>query len=164
MKISMFHLMPHRELPDDFEKRYPSVWVTPPWHELADPGRVGQYYNWTLDELLYAARSGFDGVCTNEHHQNAYGFMPSPNIMGAVLGQHQHVRLRRRQRRLLLLPELLRREGREVDDGQVLAGRREQGPRDESVPLGIPAARGGGRDRRRRREEIRAARRVLLSQ
>jgi hypothetical protein len=49
--------------------------------------RVGQYYNWTLDELLYAARAGFDGVCTNEHHQNAYGFMPSPNLMGSVLAK-----------------------------------------------------------------------------
>jgi alkanesulfonate monooxygenase SsuD/methylene tetrahydromethanopterin reductase-like flavin-dependent oxidoreductase (luciferase family) len=87
MKISAFHLMPHRELPDDFEKRYESVWVTPPWHELADAARVGQYYNWTLDELMFAARAGFDGVCTNEHHQNAYGFMPSPNIMGAVLAK-----------------------------------------------------------------------------
>ena len=87
MKISAFHLMPHRELPADFEKKHESVWVTPPWHELADPRRVGQYYNWTLDELLFAARAGFDGVCTNEHHQNAYGFMPSPNIMGAVLAK-----------------------------------------------------------------------------
>jgi hypothetical protein len=31
MKISTFHLMPHRELPDDFEQRYQSVWVTPSW-------------------------------------------------------------------------------------------------------------------------------------
>jgi alkanesulfonate monooxygenase SsuD/methylene tetrahydromethanopterin reductase-like flavin-dependent oxidoreductase (luciferase family) len=85
MKISAFHLMPHRELPADFEQRYESVWVTPPWWELADARRVGQYYNWTLDELFYAARSGLDGVCTNEHHQNAYGFMPSPNLMGSVL-------------------------------------------------------------------------------
>ena len=87
MKISAFHLMPYRELPADFEKRYESVWVTPPWWELADARRVGQYYNWTLDELLHAARSGFDGVCTNEHHQNAYGFMPSPNLMGSVLAR-----------------------------------------------------------------------------
>ena len=54
---------------------------------MADARRVGQYYNWTLDELLYAARAGFDGVCTNEHHQNAYGFMPSPNLMGSVLAK-----------------------------------------------------------------------------
>ena len=87
MKISAFHLMPHRELPADFEDRYESVWVTPPWWELADARRVGQYYNWTLDELLHAARSGFDGICTNEHHQNAYGFMPSPNLMGSALAK-----------------------------------------------------------------------------
>src|SRR3989475_172125 len=87
MKISAFHLMPHRELPADFEKRYEPVWVTPRWWERADARRVGEYYNWTLDELLYAAKCGFDGVCTNEHHQNAYGFMPSPNIMGSVLAK-----------------------------------------------------------------------------
>lgn len=87
MYISTFHLMPHRELPDDFEKRYSSVWVTPPFHELADAKRVGQYYNWTFDELIAAARAGSDGVCTNEHHQNAYGFMPSPNLMGSVLAR-----------------------------------------------------------------------------
>src|SRR5262249_56375295 len=87
MKISAFHLMPYRELPADFEQRYESVWVTAPWWELADARRVGQYYNWTLDELQYAAKWGFDGVCTNEHHQNAYGFMPSPNLMGSVLAR-----------------------------------------------------------------------------
>jgi len=87
MKISAFHLMPYRDLPADFEQRYESVWVTPPWWELADARRVGQYYNWTLDELTYAAKCGFDGVCTNEHHQNAYGFMPSPNLMGSVLAR-----------------------------------------------------------------------------
>src|ERR1700689_2448806 len=28
---------------------------------------------------------GFDGICVNEHHQNAYGLMPSPNLMAAAL-------------------------------------------------------------------------------
>ncbi len=28
---------------------------------------------------------GFDGVCVNEHHNNAYGIMPSPNLMAATL-------------------------------------------------------------------------------
>ena len=87
VKVSMFHLMPHRELPDDFEDRYHSVWVDPPWSELADPERVGQYYNWTLDELIYADKMGMDGICVNEHHQNAYGFMPNPNVMGSVLAR-----------------------------------------------------------------------------
>ena len=43
MKVSAFHLMPHRELPADFEKRHPSVWVTPPWWELADARRGRPY-------------------------------------------------------------------------------------------------------------------------
>src|SRR5258705_13143431 len=87
MKVSAFHLMPHRELPQDFEQRYESVWVTPPWWELADARRVGQYYNGAPDQLLYAARAGFDGARTNENHQNAYGVMPSPNLMGGVLAK-----------------------------------------------------------------------------
>jgi alkanesulfonate monooxygenase SsuD/methylene tetrahydromethanopterin reductase-like flavin-dependent oxidoreductase (luciferase family) len=87
VKISMFHLMPYRDLPKDFEQRYHSVWVDPPFHELATPEMCGKYYNWTLDELIYAAKAGMDGICVNEHHQNAYGFMPGPNLMGSVLAR-----------------------------------------------------------------------------
>jgi alkanesulfonate monooxygenase SsuD/methylene tetrahydromethanopterin reductase-like flavin-dependent oxidoreductase (luciferase family) len=61
--------------------------VDPPYWELADSTKVGQYYNWTFDELIHAARAGMDGICVNEHHQNAYGFMPSPNLMGSVLAR-----------------------------------------------------------------------------
>ena len=85
MKISAFHLMPHRDLPDNFEEEYHSVWVDPPFWDLATPEQVSKYYNWTLDELVHAAKSGFDGICVNEHHQNAYGFMPGPNVMGGAL-------------------------------------------------------------------------------
>jgi len=87
MKIACFHLMPYRDLPADFEQRYKSGWFTLPFSKVGDPARVAQYYNWTLDELTFAAQSGFDGVCTNEHHQNAYGFMVNPNMMGSVLAR-----------------------------------------------------------------------------
>ena len=87
MKIACFHLMPYRDLPADFEKKYKSAWFTLPFSKVGDTAKVAQYYNWTLDELTYAAQSGFDGVCTNEHHQNAYGFMVNPNMMGAVLAR-----------------------------------------------------------------------------
>ena len=87
MKSIFFHLMPYRDLPDDFEERYESVWVTPPNSELCDPVKVAQYYKWNLDELEYAAQMGFDGICVNEHHQNAYGLMPSPNLMAATLAR-----------------------------------------------------------------------------
>jgi alkanesulfonate monooxygenase SsuD/methylene tetrahydromethanopterin reductase-like flavin-dependent oxidoreductase (luciferase family) len=87
MRVTSFHFMPYRELPDDFEKRYPSSMVEAPWWELGDADKVGQFYDWSLDELMHAARLGFDGVGTNEHHQNVYGFMCNPNLFGAVLAK-----------------------------------------------------------------------------
>ncbi len=87
MKISCFHLMPYRDLPDDFDKTHDSAWFTLPFEGIADRKKVAQYYNHTLDELIHAASVGFDGVCTNEHHQNAYGFMVNPNMMGSVLAR-----------------------------------------------------------------------------
>lgn len=86
MKVEMFHLMPYRELPEDFNERYRSVWVDIP-SELFSAEKAHQFYNETLDELEYAASLGYDGVCVNEHHSNAYGFMPSPNIMAATLAR-----------------------------------------------------------------------------
>jgi pimeloyl-ACP methyl ester carboxylesterase len=35
-----------------------------------------------LDELEFAEGEGFDGLCVNEHHNNADGLMPSPNLWG----------------------------------------------------------------------------------
>ena len=44
-------------------------------------------YHEFLDELEFAEQCGFDGLCVNEHHQNAYGLMPSPNLMAAALSR-----------------------------------------------------------------------------
>ena len=82
----MFHLCPYRELPADFREKYRSVWVDVPSH-LFDPRTAQRLYNQTLDELRFAAEMGYDGICVNEHHQNAYGIMPSPNLMAAVLAR-----------------------------------------------------------------------------
>ena len=86
MKLHFFHLMPWPDLPDDFQQKYRSVWVDVPSH-LYDPARGHEVYNEYLDELEYAALCGFDGICVNEHHSNAYGLMPSPNIMAAALAR-----------------------------------------------------------------------------
>ena len=86
MKVHFFHLMPYRFLPEDFAEQYRSVWVDVPSH-LFDPAKGHQLYNEYLDELEYAATVGFDGICVNEHHQNAYGLMPSPNLMAAALAR-----------------------------------------------------------------------------
>lgn len=86
MKFHWFHLMPYPDLPEDFREKYRSVWVDVPSH-LYDPVRGHEAYNDYLDELEYAAEVGFDGICVNEHHQNAYGMMPSPNLMAASLAR-----------------------------------------------------------------------------
>jgi alkanesulfonate monooxygenase SsuD/methylene tetrahydromethanopterin reductase-like flavin-dependent oxidoreductase (luciferase family) len=83
----MFHLMPYRDLPADFDRRYKSAYLDPVWFDVADPDKVGRYYNWTLDEMAHAARAGMHGLCTNQHHQNVYGFMANPSLMGAALAK-----------------------------------------------------------------------------
>ena len=84
MKFHFFHLMPYPDLPRDFRDQYHSVWVDVP-SSLFDPAKGHQSYMDYLDELEYAESVGFDGICVNEHHQNAYGLMPSPNLMAAAL-------------------------------------------------------------------------------
>ncbi|MCH8817670.1 MAG: LLM class flavin-dependent oxidoreductase [Chloroflexi bacterium] len=86
MKLEMFHLCPYRDLPADFREKNRSVWVDVPSH-LFDAEIASRTYNETLDELIYAAEMGYDGICVNEHHQNAYGLMPSPNLMGSVMAR-----------------------------------------------------------------------------
>jgi hypothetical protein len=86
MKFTAFHLMSYPNLPADFTKKYRSVWVDIP-RSLYDPKLGHRIYNDYLDQLEFADRLGFDGIGVNEHHQNAYGLMPSPNIMAAALAR-----------------------------------------------------------------------------
>ncbi len=86
MRAFMFHLMPWPHLPDDFEDKYDSAWVWFP-NSFYDPAEGHLLYNRYLDELELAEPLGFDGVCVNEHHQNAYGLMPSPNLFAATLAR-----------------------------------------------------------------------------
>jgi alkanesulfonate monooxygenase SsuD/methylene tetrahydromethanopterin reductase-like flavin-dependent oxidoreductase (luciferase family) len=83
MRFFSFHLMPYPSLPDDYDG---PAWVTCP-NSLFDPTVGTQIYNRYLDELILAEELGFDGVCVNEHHQNAYGLMPSPNLMASILAR-----------------------------------------------------------------------------
>jgi alkanesulfonate monooxygenase SsuD/methylene tetrahydromethanopterin reductase-like flavin-dependent oxidoreductase (luciferase family) len=71
MQYYFFHLMSWPYLPDDFDTKYDSAWIWVP-NSLYDPVKGHDLY---------------DGICVNEHHQNAYGLMPSPNLMAAALTQ-----------------------------------------------------------------------------
>jgi alkanesulfonate monooxygenase SsuD/methylene tetrahydromethanopterin reductase-like flavin-dependent oxidoreductase (luciferase family) len=86
MKALWFHLMPYQDLPDDFKDKHPSVWVSID-RQLFDSVRGHQLYNEYLDELEFASECGFDAICVNEHHSNAYGLMPSPNIIAGALAR-----------------------------------------------------------------------------
>ncbi len=86
MKLMWFHLMPYTELPDDFREKHHSVWVDIP-SELFDPERAHEMYNEFMDELEFASEMGFDAICVNEHHNNGYGLMPSPNLIAASLAR-----------------------------------------------------------------------------
>ena len=60
------------------------MWADAP-NRLFDPEKGHHMYNDFLDELEYAEAMGFDAVCVNEHHGNAYGMMPSPNLMASAM-------------------------------------------------------------------------------
>jgi alkanesulfonate monooxygenase SsuD/methylene tetrahydromethanopterin reductase-like flavin-dependent oxidoreductase (luciferase family) len=86
VKLAAFHLMPWPDLPDDFLSREPSAWVS--YSNAAfDPGRGAALYERYLQELVHAEEVGFEILCVNEHHQTAYGLMPSPNLMAMALVQ-----------------------------------------------------------------------------
>lgn len=86
MKFTWFNLMPWPYLPDDFRTAHRSVWVDIP-NRLYDPEKGHHLYHRYMDQLEYADSLGFDGIGCNEHHQNGYGLMPSPNLIAAGLAR-----------------------------------------------------------------------------
>lgn len=100
MKFHWFNLMPWPYLPDDFTQKHRSVWVDVD-SRLFDARKANRVYNDYLDLLEFAEELGYDGLGINEHHQNAYGLMPSPQLMAATLAR------RTREASILLLGQSL---------------------------------------------------------
>jgi len=86
LKFTWFNLMPWPYLPDDFRTEHRSVWVDID-SRLYDPVKGHALYHEYMDQLEYADTLGFDAIGVNEHHQNGYGLMPSPNIIAAGLAR-----------------------------------------------------------------------------
>ena len=86
MKFVWFNLMPWPHMPDDFREKHRSVWVDID-QALYDPVEGHRVYHEYMDQLEYADSLGYDGIGVNEHHQNGYGLMPSPNIIAAGLAR-----------------------------------------------------------------------------
>jgi alkanesulfonate monooxygenase SsuD/methylene tetrahydromethanopterin reductase-like flavin-dependent oxidoreductase (luciferase family) len=86
VKVFLFHLMPYAHLDMGYTEKYRAAWVVLP-NTYFDPKKGHELYNRYLDELELAAELGFDGISVNEHHQNAYGLMPSPVVTAAALSR-----------------------------------------------------------------------------
>ena len=86
VQLFCWHFMAYPYLPKDFDENYDSGWVTVP-NRLWDDGKARGLYQEYIDQLSYADELGFDGLVLNEHHQNIYGLMPSPNLIAAALTQ-----------------------------------------------------------------------------
>lgn len=84
MKVTYFQQVPYRHLPSDFEHHYESV-VTTPYHKLVEPELVVRAYRDALDECMFAARAGFDGIAITEHAQSSYDMVPNPDLLEAAL-------------------------------------------------------------------------------
>lgn len=86
MQIVLFHLMPYADLDLEAARRNGTVWLHLPNRNF-DPEKGHKLYNRYLDELEYGEALGFDAVSVNEHHQTAYGLMPSPIVTASALAR-----------------------------------------------------------------------------
>jgi alkanesulfonate monooxygenase SsuD/methylene tetrahydromethanopterin reductase-like flavin-dependent oxidoreductase (luciferase family) len=86
MQVTLFHLMPYAELDLEAGRRNGTVWVKLP-NKHFDPEKGHKLYNRYLDELEYGEKLGFDALGVNEHHQTAYGLMPSPIVTASALAR-----------------------------------------------------------------------------
>ena len=86
MKIFHFHLMPYAHMDLDAIREAGSAWVTLS-NKHYDPIKGAELYNEYLDQMEFADQLGFDGLVVNEHHQTAYGLMPTPGVMAGALAR-----------------------------------------------------------------------------
>ncbi|MDB5914120.1 MAG: monooxygenase [Ramlibacter sp.] len=86
MKVILFHLMAYSDLDFEATKPYDTVWVNLP-NKFFDPAKAHVLYNRYIEELIAGEALGFDGVAVNEHHQTAYGLMPSPTVIASILAR-----------------------------------------------------------------------------
>ena len=86
MEVVLFHLMPYADLDLEKGRANGTVWVNLP-NSNFDPVKGHKLYNRYLDELEYGEELGFDAIAVNEHHQTAYGLMPSPIVTASALAR-----------------------------------------------------------------------------
>jgi alkanesulfonate monooxygenase SsuD/methylene tetrahydromethanopterin reductase-like flavin-dependent oxidoreductase (luciferase family) len=127
MKIFNFHLMPYADADLAQIERDGTAWVTHS-NRHYDPKKGAELYNQYLDQLEAADALGFDGVVMNEHHQTAYGLMPTPGVLAGALARtirHGKIAILGRALPLLSNPLVVAEEYALLDNitrGKVIAG------------------------------------------
>ena len=82
LEFHMIHLMPYPFIPPGEEIE--STWVTLS-NAHYDPKVGHRLYSEYLEQCVATEKFGYDSVIVNEHHQNAYGTMPAPNLWASYL-------------------------------------------------------------------------------
>jgi alkanesulfonate monooxygenase SsuD/methylene tetrahydromethanopterin reductase-like flavin-dependent oxidoreductase (luciferase family) len=83
VKVLYMGQAPYRYLPDGFSEHYTSVVTTP--YDLVEPQKMYESIHAYVEELLHAARCGYDGVMVSEHSQSSYDISPNPNLAAAIV-------------------------------------------------------------------------------
>ncbi len=83
MKILLFGQAAYRYLPADFAQRHDSVCDTP--YSLVSKDGMYSSVRGFVDELVFGARCGFDGISLTEHGQSSYDVTPNPNVVAGAL-------------------------------------------------------------------------------
>jgi alkanesulfonate monooxygenase SsuD/methylene tetrahydromethanopterin reductase-like flavin-dependent oxidoreductase (luciferase family) len=90
VKVLYMGQAPYRYLQADFGEHYESV-VTTPYYGLVEPALVSESLSSYVEELLHAARAGFDGIGVSEHSQSSYDMSPNPNLVAAIVAHTTEV-------------------------------------------------------------------------
>jgi alkanesulfonate monooxygenase SsuD/methylene tetrahydromethanopterin reductase-like flavin-dependent oxidoreductase (luciferase family) len=89
VKVLYMGQAPYRYLPDGFSEHYTSVVTTP--YDLVEPQKMYESIHSYVEELLHAARSGYDGVMVSEHSQSSYDISPNPNLAASIVAHTTQV-------------------------------------------------------------------------
>ncbi len=80
MRLTYFQQVPYRHFSDTFEHEHASA-VTTPYRKLVDRQKLIGDFRDALDEMMFAAREGFDAIAVTEHGQSSYDMVPNPDLL-----------------------------------------------------------------------------------
>jgi len=86
LQFYYFNLMPYAALNMEERKKHETAWLNLPSRLYDREDGRALYERW-IGDYIKADALGFDGLGVNEHHQTAYGMMPSPIVIASILAR-----------------------------------------------------------------------------